>query len=153
MAGFGTFVDDVSLKASELNTFFATTSFSPQITQSNTVSMAGQAQGHYFRVNKVVVCTVNALCASTGTGGNRIELTLPVTASSSSVRTIGYGYLFDFSGVGVRLMRAVQFSTTRAAFLTGNATSLTSYAGLTNGPAFTVGDNDRFFCVLQYEAA
>lgn len=152
MATFGTFVDAVSLKASELNTLFQRTAFNPVMRQSNTISQSGAA--FYFQVNKVVVCTINFIAGSTGTAGNQVELDLPVTSSSGASRVIGYGYFFDFGAANpVRILRVVRISTTRVAFLTETATTMTQYLGLTNGPAITIASNDRVFCTFAYEAA
>lgn len=153
MATFGTFVDGVSLKASELNSFFETTSWNPSITQGVGLGEAGGTEGFYFRVNKLVVCRFVALPVNTGTALNRVEINLPVTAASSSVRVIGTCFFFDASANTYRHCRVVQFSTTAMAFITETATSLTSYLGNTNGPAVQVTSPDSFRGYAIYEAA
>ena len=162
MATFGTFVDDVSLKASELNGFLKPTLSVPVMRQSNVIlpqpaNATSAPFGVYFQVNKLVIYVWRFQAnenSGFGTGGNAIELDLPVTAASNSVRVIGTGFYGDNSASPPFFrMSVVQFSATRARFMTGSATSLTSYLGLTNGPALTVSNNDRFNGVIMYEAA
>lgn len=162
MATFGTFVDDVSLKASELNGFLKPTLSVPVLRQSNVIlpqpaNSVSAPYGVYFQVNKLVIYVWRFQSndsSGTGTGGNAIELDLPVTAASNSVRVIGSGFYVDLGAVPPFFrMSVVQFSTTKARFITGSATSLTSYLGLTNGPALTVANGDRFNGMIVYEAA
>jgi hypothetical protein len=153
VATFGTFVDGVSLKASELNDFFISTSVVPTLRQNVTITGIAGNSISYFVVNKVVYGFFRAGGNSAGTAGNRIEVDLPVTAASSSVRVIGSGFFRDASPVSVRVVRIVQVSTTRMAFLTDTATSLTSYLGTTNGPAVTLAANDYVCGSFVYEAA
>lgn len=153
MATFGTFVNGVPLKASELNDFFKVTTSLPTIRQSNTVTLNANAQGRYFQVNKTVLYGFYGQCESAGTVGNRIEVDLPVTAATNSVRVIGTGFFKDSSAVDCLLVRVVQVSTTRAAFLTEQTNSLTAFLGQTNGPAITLASGDILSCTFQYEAA
>lgn len=164
MATFGTFVNGVSLKATELNDLLKGTSFTPVIRQSNVVDPLGPTAndapyGTYFRVNQFILYCFRFRSSDTsgsGTAGNVILLDLPVTAASSSMRVIGSGYYFDNNAVAPNRFfhtRIVQYSTTRAAFMTGSATSLTTYLGQTNGPALTVQPSDIFAGILMYKAA
>jgi hypothetical protein len=153
MATFGTFVDGVSLKASELNGFLGATSWTPTITQGASLGTAGGTEGFYFRVNKLIICRFVALPVNTGTALNRVEINLPVTASSNSARVIGTCFFRDTSANTYRHCRVVQYSTTSMAFITETATSLTSYFGNTNGPAVQVTSTDSFRGYAIYEAA
>lgn len=154
MADFGSFVNGVSLKASELNTLFQKTTFAPVMRQSAIVNAAASSSAFYFRVNKVIVCTINFLANSAGTASNQVEIDLPVTASSGAARVIGHGFYFNFGAANpISLIRVVRISTTRIAFLSETATTMTQYLGLTNGPAITIASNDRVFCSFAYEAA
>mgnify|MGYP000293565503 CR=1 FL=1 len=154
MATFGTFVDGTSLKASELNDLFRQKSDASgtPVYQSGIVTQ-GAGSLRYFTVAKFVIGFFYASISGAGTAGNRIEAALPVTAASSSVRVIGSGLFRDNSPLGFRAIRVVQYSTTRMAFLTDTATSLTSYLGTTNGPAVTLANNDQLFGSFIYEAA
>jgi hypothetical protein len=153
VATFGTFVDGVSLKASELNDFFASKVIVPTLRQGVTITGIQGNNIFYYVVNKVVYGFFTVGGNSAGTAGTRIEVDLPVTATSSSVRVIGSGFFRDASPVSVRVVRIVQVSTTRMAFLTDTATSLTSYLGTTNGPAVTLAANDYVCGSFVYKAA
>lgn len=153
MATFGTFVDGTTLKASELNDLFKKTSFVPVLRQSNTVSTETNRRGLYFSVNKVVVADVYVSATTGGTPNNAMEIDLPVTAASSSIRVIGHGHFRDSSASDFILVRAVQVSTTRMAFITETSDSLTAYLGTTNGPAITLASGDILTITIQYEAA
>jgi hypothetical protein len=153
MATFGTFVDNVSLKASELNDCFKLTSFSPVVRQSVVVDQTNNSKGSYFQVNKIVICSIRCPFQSSGTLNSRIELDLPVTAASSSVRVIGGGRIRDVTLNDFLLLRAVQISTTRVAFLSDTTNSLSTYLGQTDGPNMQLENGDNLIIYLMYEAA
>lgn len=154
MATFGTFVDGVSLKASEINGLFSSVVSLPVIRQPAIVLGRSTVVGRYFIVNKLVFYSFTWATSNTGTANNRIELDLPVTAASNSMRVIGSGIYGD-SGASPSNFRVaiVQYSTTRAAFLSETTTSLTTYVGQTNGPGLTLANNDSFSGFIVYEAA
>jgi hypothetical protein len=153
MATFGTFVDDVSLKASELNTLGAVTTFTPTFFQSAAISSAATTNAYYFVFNKMVFCNVRFTASSAGSSGQRIEFGLPVTAASSSVRVIGTGSWNNAAPGIFRRLSVVQYSTTRAGFLTAAANSLTAYFGTSGGPDTAISSNNIFFFSIMYEAA
>jgi hypothetical protein len=155
MATFGTFVDGVSLKASEINGLFTSVQSLPVIRQPGVILASSGVLGRYFIVNKLVFYNFNwRTTAGSGSANNRIELDLPVTAASNSMRVIGQGLYSDFGGSPSTFRVAiVQVSTTRAAFLSETTTSLTTYVGQTNGPGFTIGDNDSLSGTIVYQAA
>lgn len=154
MAEYGTFVDGVSLKASELNNFLVATSFTPVIRQSIAITLSS-SRARYFKVNKTVFCLVEAAFSSGGGPNNEVLFDLPVTAKSNSMRIIGQGRYFDSGAADpFFLLRAVQFSTTRVAFLKDTSTSLTGYLGLTaGGAAITIANGDSMALSIVYEAA
>lgn len=157
MATFGTFVDGVSLKASEMNGLFASVVSAPVIRQPGIISTSGvlAPRGSYYIVNKTVFYTflwVNGTSGG-GTANNRIELDLPVAAASNSMRVIGDGLYLDSSANLQFRVAIVQYSTTRAAFLSETTTSLTTYLGQTNGPGLTLAVDDRITGLIVYEAA
>jgi hypothetical protein len=154
MATFGTFVNNVSLKASELNTFFARTAFTPVFRQSATITTSTSTRpSNYFIVNKLVFCSVRASATTSGTSNNRIEFDLPVAAASNAERVIGSGFIEDNSANDIIRVIAVRVSTTRVAFLTNASTSLSTYLGQTGGPTLTIANLDIFSLFLTYEAA
>lgn len=154
MATFGTFVDGVSLKASEMNSLLASVQSLPVIRQPGIIAASSAQLGRYYIVNKLVFYNFSWSTNSNGTANNRIELDLPVTAASNSIRVIGSAYYVD-SGASPLYYRVaiVQYSTTRAAFLSETTTSLTTYLGQTNGPGFTLGAGDAITGTIVYEAA
>lgn len=160
MATFGTFTNGVSLKASEMNDLLVAVSSAPVIRQPNIIpartTTGSAAVGKYFIVNKLVIYSFfwRAASGQVGTANNRIELDLPVTAASNSMRVIGSGIYTD--GIvppTYSRMAIVQYSTTRAAFLSETTTSLTTYVGQTNGPTLTINDGHQFSGNIVYEAA
>jgi hypothetical protein len=154
MATYGTFVDDVSLKFSEVNDFFtAQTEPFPVLTQGVNVTYGNDRLMAYYKVNKFVHGNFYLNATTSGTLNSRIEVSLPVTAASSSVRLIGEALIYDISAVSYRICRIVQISTTRMAFLTDSATSLTTYLGQTNGPNTRLALNDILWGSFRYESA
>jgi hypothetical protein len=154
MATFGTFANGVSLKAVELNDFLVWTSFTPVLRQSATVATVASGRvGRYASVNKLIYVNYNMQANGAGTASNRFEVDLPLTAVSSSGRVAGFGVFFDASSSTIYQIIPVLVSTTRFAFITSSATSLTSYLGTTNGPAITLAVSDQLQFSVVYEAA
>jgi hypothetical protein len=152
MATYGTFVDGVSLKAAEANDFFKWTTFTGVVKQSVTLS-ASTNTCRYAQVNKLIHVSFYFVISSTGTTGNRVEVNLPVTAASSSIRTVGFGTIRDQSALTTYNVVPVLNSTTTVAFLSTSATSLTNYFGVTGGPTVTLASSDTVRCSIVYEAA
>lgn len=153
VATFGTFVDGVSLKASELNSLLVSTTFTPVIRQSSSLTVT-DAFGRYQKVSNTVLCQAFFQVFANGVANNRIEFDLPVTAATNSVRVIGSGYIFDAGSTNVLRVAVVRFSTTKAAFLGGLSNSLTNYLGLSAAtPTITLEAGDFFGFTIQYEAA
>jgi hypothetical protein len=153
MATYGTFVDDTTLKAAELNDFFPSVSVVPVLRQPSSVTITAARYAKYFVVNKTVFYVAHMILFAGGTGGQRIEVDLPVAAASSSVRVIGHAYINDDSANRIYRCSVVQFSTTRAAFLSNDATSLTAYLGTSGGPNIALANNDVVSINICYEAA
>ena len=153
MATYGTFVDDTTLKASELNDFFPSVSVIPVVRQPSSVTTTVARYGKYFVVNKTVFYVAHMVLSGAGTGGQRVEVDLPVAAASSSVRVIGHAYISDDSASRTYRCSVVQFSTTRAAFLSNDATSLTAYFGTSGGPNTALASGDAVSINICYEAA
>lgn len=157
MATYGTFVDGVSLKASEINDFFDLQSFTPVFYQSGAVATQTGATtpriGYYYQVNKIVFCQTHALFNASGTANNRIEFELPVTAAANAERVIGTGFIYDLSATDLIRVAVVRVSTTRVALLTNLSTSLTTYLGQTGGPTLTLALSDSISLTMRYEAA
>ena len=152
MATFGTFVDSTTLKATELNGLLDLVLFEPVVRQSSVIATTSE-NGYYWQVNKLVCVSYRFSISGTGTAGQPILVELPVTAASNSVRIVGTGIFEDDSAANMRLLRVVQYSTTRAAFLTGEATNITAYFGATNGPNTALASGDNLNFTIMYEAA
>lgn len=152
MATYGTFVDDVSLRASEANDFFAKLTNTTGATQGVTPTQSGSTL--YFVVNKLVYGFGRRNFQTAGTAGSAIEITLPVTASSGSFRVIGAGQFIDSINDLRYRLAVVKTSTTKAQFLSETGTSLTNRFG--NNPGVTI-QAGSFGAVLLfsfcYEAA
>lgn len=154
MATYGTFVDGTTLKASELNDFFASVSVTPIVRQSSAIATNSSGRfGKYFVVNKTVFYVAHMILTASGTSGQRVEIDLPVTASSDAARVIGHGYINDSSLNRIYRCSVVRFSTTRAAFLTNDATGLTAYFGTSGGPDTALASSDAVSINICYEAA
>lgn len=145
MATYGTFVDGVTLKASEANDFFGELSNTAGATQGVTPSQTGTTS--YFVVNKLVFGYGNRSFTTAGTAGSAIEITLPVTASSSLLQVIGSGvFVNQITNVTYPLI-VMKTSTTRAQFLSEEGTSLTNRFG--NDPGVTIPAGS-FGAVLRF---
>lgn len=155
MATYGTFVDGVTLKASEANDFFIEKGASTGITQG--VTPVQNISTRYFVVNKLVVVVGNTFFSGGGTPGSVIEMTLPVTASSGASRVIGSAKYQDLVNDVIYVLRIVRTSTTKAQFLSEGGTSLTDRFGI--NPAVTIQaggvgfSGSTFTYKLIYEAA
>jgi len=153
MATFGTFVDGVTLKASELNDLFIRTSFTPVLRQPASISVLGGRIGFYQRVNDLILCQINVSATNIGTANNRIEIDLPVTAATNAERVVGFGFIEDDSANVCYRVAVVRVSTTRVAFLAEGSTSLTTYVGQTGGPTLTIDTGDTVSLNIVYQAA
>jgi hypothetical protein len=152
MATYGTFVNGVSLKAAEVNDFFKWTTFTGVVKQPGTLGTSSNIC-RYARVNDLVIATFNFKVLGAGTASNRIEVNLPITASTTSSRSIGFGTIRDDSTSTFYRVVPVLNATGTMAFISSFATSLTTYVGMTNGPALTLASNDDIQATIVYEAA
>ena len=153
MATYGTFVDGNTLKASEANDFLVWETFTPSVFQPG--SLSTNDSDRYSQINKLVIVVYGFQVINPGTANNRIEVALPVTANSATNNTvIGSGFCLDISAPGnIIRFSAVQYSTTRVAFLSNAANSTTAYLGTTAGGGPTLANQDFIKAVVMYEAA
>lgn len=154
MATYGTFVDGVSLKASEVNDFLVWTSFSGtgRFKQSGNMLLS-TSYLKYARVNDLVFVNAHAVFSSSGTANNAIEFVLPVTAADGSQKVLGSAYIEDDTANDVLRLVPVSVSTTAVRFLADDSTSLSTYLGQTGGPTFTIESGDSMSLNIVYEAA
>jgi len=153
VATYGTFVDGNTLKASEANDFLVWETFTPSVFQPG--SLSTNDSDRYSQINKLVIVVYGFQVINPGTANNRIEVALPVTANSATNNTvIGSGFCLDISAPGnIIRFSAVQYSTTRVAFLSNAANSTTAYLGTTAGGGPTLANQDFIKAVVMYEAA
>jgi hypothetical protein len=153
MATYGTFVDAVTLKASEANDFLVWKTFTPVIRQPSSLSFTGSGPNRYCQVNKLVIAVFTFGPSLTGTSNTRIEIDMPVTAAAGSGFVIGGGYFIRSSPFDIIRITAVQFSTTRIALYSDAANSTTAYFGTTAGGGTTTAGGDSYKVVVMYKAA
>jgi hypothetical protein len=153
VATYGTFVDGVTLKASEANDFLVWKSFTPVIRQPGSLTFTGTGPNRYCQVNKLVIAIYNFGVFNNGTSNTRIEVDMPVTAAAGSGFCIGQALFLRPSPIDYIRINPIQFSTTRIAFLSGDANSTTAYFGTTAGGGPTLANSDVFRIVVMYEAA
>lgn len=126
----------------------AWTSYTPTLTQSGTVTKT-VSLAKYQRRDNTVVCRVLLVVTGSGTGGNAVKISLPVTASAGGFSVAGSGYIFD-SSVSTNYGGLVQFDSTTTAQLLPTATNGASALGVVG---FTAGlaNNDTVHFFFEYE--
>jgi hypothetical protein len=150
VATYGTFVDNVTLKADEANDFFKTVSST--VTASQGVDLTiGNIVSRYYKVNKIIIWVFNCTIATAGTASNNLIVGLPVTASSGSFRCVGFARYFDSSAGQVYVLTPVKTSTTQIQFYADSGNSLTNRFGIS--PAVTAASPDSIAGWIMYEAA
>lgn len=155
MATYGTFVDGVTLTASEANSIGVwNDSATPVIRQPSSILIQTGTTSYmnYVLINKLVYVQSRIVLNGAGTANTVVLVDMPITAAAGSAHVIGEGR-FNDSGTDQYLVRVVQYSTTRFAFLTTEATSTTMYVGLTGGPGPALATNDSITFRAVYEAA
>jgi hypothetical protein len=143
VATYGTFVDDVVLTAAETNDFLVWQTFIPEVFQPSLIALsASNRYAKYAQVNKLVIGSIALQVGGVaGTGGNRLEFALPVTAASNSVKVIGVGWAENWKRLCI-----IRVSTTRAAVLRDNSVAT---SGIDTALGAGVGLSFNF----MYEAA
>lgn len=153
MATYGTFNDGFTLTAAEANDIGVWTEVTPVIRQPGSIAISvGSSVMSYSKNNKLVYVQAKIAVNAAGTANTRIEVDMPITAATGSLQVIGDGWFSDAS-VDQYLLRVIQYSTTRFAFFTADATSETMYLGLTGGPGPALAANDLLYFRAVYEAA
>lgn len=135
------------LTAAQLNSIGEWTTYTPTITQSGTVTYTGNAQ--YCVVNEL--CFVNFKLTITGSGssGNDVSVTLPVTQTFGTNNSLGVGSIFD-SGP----------SATYSGNWYGETSTTIEFSGDWSGgsrwgsnPSIALGANDILRANLIYQVA
>ena len=113
------FVAGSVLEAAQLNGIGeAGISYTPTLTQSNAVAKT-VTYAKYQQVNKIVHVEFQMIVSGTGTAGNKIEISLPITPFSNGANVftgVGNGNIFDASSTNVYPGLIVLFGTTSVTF-------------------------------------
>ena len=153
-----TFVSEI-LTASDVNTFLAGeggawTTWTPTVTQSGAVTVTN-TRSRFARYGRTIHFSCDLTVTGSGTAGNAILISLPVTAAASSTipggMPMGEGAVYDDSGVAVFRGQAALISTTSMQILSG-ATDFLSALGV-SGFTLALASPDRIAITGSYEAA
>ena len=151
-----TFVDGDVLTASDINTYLsgeggAWTSFTPTVTQSGSVTVTN-TRSRYARWGRRIEFTIDLAVTGSGTTGNAITVSLPVTAASAN-QVVGSGFVFD-NGSGNLPCIAFASTTSVLAFLPTWVNTATGFLGTaTGGGSFALASGDEITVWGSYEAA
>jgi hypothetical protein len=109
-------------------------------------------QASYFRAGRLIVATCAMNVTGSGTGANVVTVSLPVTASTSSVNTcLGSGFIFDASAPLKWKGLPVLASTTTLKMMTVHSAT-DNFLGATDFTA-ALAVNDVVSVLIAYEAA
>ena len=115
-------------------------SYTPTLTQSGAVTKT-VTYARYTKIGRLVIVTFFLSVTGTGTGGQKITVSLPVTASQGADTACGHGYVYDQSATTDYVGVMVLTTTTTFAFFPSNATSGSGYLGSQGfTAAFASGD-------------
>jgi len=127
----------------------AWTSWTPTVTQSGSVTVTNTAS-RYNQIQKLVYATSYLTVTGSGTGGNNVIVSIPVTAQSNGNAMVGFGWIYDASATTIYNCTVTLENTTTAKFW---------YSPNTTGGAFGTNPNvalantDQIRFTLIYEAA
>ena len=142
MPGPGTWSPGDILTADDLNAIGVWSSYTPVLTQNGTRS-ATVNYAEFCVINKICFVNVDLTCTTTGSAGQVISVTLPVTGVSSG--SIGSGLFFDSSASSNRVL-SVGVGTTAVAFVSDNGTD-----NFGVNPSVALGNNDVISFSVMYE--
>ena len=146
MPGPGTWSAGDILTAADLNAIGVWTAYTPVLSQNGTRT-ATVNYAEYCQINKTVFCNVDLTCTTTGSAGNAIIVTLPVTSVGSN-SGFGSGIFYDSSATDVRVVEVIG-ATTDVSFRANDSTN--DAVGVT--PSVALGNNDVISFSIVYEAA
>ena len=145
----GSFAAGDILTAADLNAIGVWDSYTPVLAQNGTRS-ATVNYAKYVVINKMCTVNVDLTCATTGSAGNIMTVSLPFTASNYN-GALGTGVFYDDSATDMQLTTVVQNSTTTVRFVTDASTSSTS--GLGANPSLALASNDVISFSIVYLVA
>jgi len=138
--------------ASDLNNLFgAWTSWTPQIDQGATTNIAKTVDdARYLRIGTLVVATFNLSVTGTGTAGQNLLLSFPVTPARSSVGfKYGAGAIFD-SSTSINYA-CINGGPVGSSFVFVGDWS--GYGGWGTIPNIAIANGDRISGFIAYEVA
>jgi hypothetical protein len=150
MPGPGTWSPGDILTADDLNAIGAWESYTPVLTQ-NGARTATVNYSKYVLINTLVIVNVDLTCTDTGSAGNIISVSTPLTAVAGTGR--GSGFFFDSSANDIVLLSSLVQTTTTFSFFAEASTSAVLGQGLGNNPSVALGNNDVISFSIVYQAA
>lgn len=130
----------------------AWTSWTPVVVQSNTPTLTNN-RSRYIQVGKMVFASANVTTTSSGTGNNRITMSLPVTAAFSDLGVVGSGIWYDTSDLKQYGAIVAILTTTTITFKATDGAWLEDLGGQFNANANAVANGDNLTMHVVYEAA
>jgi hypothetical protein len=126
-------------------------SWTPVWTQSATISKTINV-AQYIKIGRLVIASVSLTATSAGTAANRLSVTLPVTAASAVVRTIG-SFRYNKAGTGYYSGSTMTLDATHVIFMQGGP-ACTEWLGATGSAnAAAVAATDTIDFTVMYESA
>ena len=123
--------------------------YTPTVSQPTAVT-ATVNLARYGRIQKLVFGYVYLTVTGTGTATTRLDVSLPVTAQTSSNGFLGSGIIFDASATNLYIVAAQLTATTTASFYS-DQTGTASRWGIV--PNVAIANNDQIGFSFMYEAA
>jgi hypothetical protein len=123
-------------------------SWTPAVTQSGSVTVT-VTRARYTQIHKTVVAIGQLAVTGTGTAGNAITVTVPVTAAAAGP-VAGSAWIFDSSATASYSNAVFLNATTTIRFL-NDATGAGAGVGAT--PSFGLASPDEIRFIVTYEAA
>jgi hypothetical protein len=148
MPGPGTWQPGDVLTADDLNAIGAWTSYTPVLAQNGTRTCTVN-YAKYVQINKLCFVNVDLTCTTTGSTGDLVTVTLPITASTSTGNLGGCGLFFDSSATDVMNVWVNADGSTAVRFLAESSTN--SVSGIGNNPSLALGNGDVLSFSLVYE--
>lgn len=133
------------LTAATLNTIGAQwESYTPTLTQSVTVTKT-TSYARYCQFQKTVIVQVYLVATSAGTAAQEVVVGLPLTATGSTGRAIGTGFIYDASANVIYNMTSFLATTTTAKFF------WQSGFGFGFSPNIALANGDQLAFTFTYE--
>jgi hypothetical protein len=140
--------DNTALPAATLNRIGAAwETWSPTVTQLGNVTVTNNGS-RYGRVQQIVVAHTYLTVTGTGTAGNNVRVSLPITAQTID-RIITQGFIYDASANQMYAITGFADTTTTCIFYWTNASS----SAWGNAPSIGLAVNDQIRLQFMYEAA